>query len=834
MGVPIPYLNKLLRRYPLSDYLPYAAYDPKHQLYVQADGRCGTVFAADPLIGLGDQAIAKFTNLFELDLPPGSTIQIALHGAPVIEPWLEEYVRLRQQAPPVFQRLAERTRSHFHGHRHCFLPTSGLPLRDLTCYFSVTIPLSGLQPHGLPIETIAEKCAGIEQLLKSCGFQPERLAPPALLRLLHVLLNPGHAWDELPEGSYDPYRPLAEQAIRYDTVIRAMPKHLELDGLCVKSLSVQQFPERWHGSLNRELIGSMHRVFDQVTVPFWLSLNTLRLDPSAARSEIRTKHVLLTNQAHSGLLNLIPILKRKKEHYDAMVNALADGRAPIGAYMHLLLWSRTPEDAEKHTQAVRALYRSLDWLIQEDYYINLPLLLFSLPMGLPNDLPLLRNKLRRLKTLHTGVAPHLAPVVGDWKGCGRPVMLLVSRCGQLMRFDPFSNPVGNYNICVAAKSGSGKSFFTNELIRGYLGIGARIWMIDAGRSYVKLCEQVGGQYIEFGKRHHEFCLNPLASVVERDADEITMLKIIFAQMASPSRPLSDLELSWIEEAIKRVLDERGTQGTPTDVAAVLLEKADQRQRDLGQMLYPYTLHGQYGRLFHPSSMTPEGDRDLRFENPFVVLELDGLDTMPEVRSVILLQLLFAIQAAMYGGPRDQPKLCAMDEAWDLLSQKGNTAEFFEKAVRRVRKYGGAIMTITQGINDYYDKMGQTGAALLENSDFLVLLQQKPESIESLKDRKRLVFSEYEFKLLNSLHMMAKEYSEAYLYTPLGRAIGRLCVDRYTQLYYTTKPDELARIAALTSQGLSTEEAILRILEEEEAPRSPAAPERGGAAPRGAA
>ncbi|MEW6542471.1 MAG: type IV secretion system protein TraC [Nitrospirota bacterium] len=820
MAVPIYQTNKILQRYPLSEYLPYQAYDPVHNLFIQADGRCGVVLSSEPLTGFNDQVLAKFTNLFELDLPAGSTIQFAIHGSPAIRPWLDDYVKLREQASPVLAKLADRTRDFFFERRARLLPTSGLPLRDVTCYISVTIPLAGMQPHGLKLEAIAEKCSGIEQLLKSCGFSVQRLEPSTLLHLLHGLMNPAHAWNELPEHAYDPLRSLSDQAVRYDTVTRLTPKYLEMDGLYVKSLSIQQFPERWHGSMNRELIGSLHRIFDQVTVPFWISLNTLRLDPSTTQGEIRKKHLLITNQSYSGLLNVVPQLKRKKEHYDAMVSAMADGRAPIGAYFHILLWNKTPEEAEKNTQGLSALYRSLDWLVQEDHYIGLPMFLFSLPMGLPNDVTMLRDKLRRMKTLHTGVVPHLAPVVSDWKGIGRPVVLLVSRCGQLMNFDPFMNPSGNYNICVAAKSGSGKSFFTNEMIRGYLGLNARIWMIDAGRSYVKLCEQVGGQYIEFGKRHHEFCLNPLSSVVERDADEMAMLKAIFAQMASPSRALTDLEMSWIEEALNQVLDESGQQGTPTDVSNVLLNKSDQRQRDLGQMLYPYTIHGQYGRLFNRADMTPEDDRDLRFDNPFVVLELDGLDTMLEVRSVILLQLLFAIQGAMYGGQKDQPKICAMDEAWDLLSQGGNTATFFEKSVRRVRKYGGAIMTITQGINDYYDKMGQTGAALIENSDFLVLLQQKPESVESIKERKRLVFSEYEFKLLNSLHMINKEYSELYLYTPIGRSIARLCVDRYTQLYYTTKPDELARIAAFTGSGLSTEDAIVKILEEERAQAAP--------------
>lgn len=820
MPVPVTLTNRLLRRYPLSEYLIYRAYDPEHQLYWLADGRCGTVFACDPLLGLGEQSLSKLTNLFEMDLPAGSTIQVALHASPVIDSWLSAYTGLRKTADPLLQRLAERTTSFYRERRKALMPSSGLPPRDVTCYISVTMPLAGEQPNGVSAAYIQEKCAGIGQLLKSIGLYGERLSPVGLLRLLHQLLNPSHRLDEAPT-TYDPLRTLADQAIRYDTVTRLHPQYLEIDGRFIKSLSVQQFPEQWHGGRNRELIGSLTRIFDQITVPFWLNLNTVRLDGSSTLSGIRKKHLLITNQSFGGLMNVVPQLKRKKEHYDAMVSALADGRQPIGLFMQMLLWCESPELVEKQTQAVQALYRGLDWLIQQDQYIGLPMLLSALPMGLSNDVVAMRDKIRRLKTVHTGVVPHLCPVVGDWKGVGRPVVLLASRSGQLMNLDVFSNPSGNYNICVAAKSGSGKSFFANELIRSYLGLGARIWMIDAGNSYKKLCEQVRGQYIEFGRRHHEFCLNPIASVVERDTDEMAMLKAIFAQMASPSRPLDDLQMAWMEQALNRVLDAQGKEGTPTDVAKVLLESEDGRQRDLGQMLYPYTAKGNYGRLFNRAALTPEEDRDLSFDNPFVVLELDGLDTMPEVRSVILLELLFSIQGAMYTEAKDRPKICGMDEAWDLLSQGGNTATFFDKSVRRVRKYGGSILTITQGVNDYYDKMGETGRSLLENSDFVVLLQQKAESVEAIKEKKRLILSDYEFGLINGLHKMEGEYSELYIYTPIGRSIARLVTDRYTQLYYSTTPTELSRIATLQEGGLSTEEAIVRMIDEEQRARSQA-------------
>ena len=143
----------------------------------------------------------------------------------------------------------------------------------------------------------------------------------------------------------------------------------------------------------------------------------------------------------------------------------------------------------------------------------------------------------------------------------------------------------------------------------------------------------------------------------------------------------------------------------------------------------------------------------------------------------------------------------------------NVSAFFNKAVRRVRKYNGSTLPITQGVNDFYDVLGSTGKALVENSDFVILLQQKAESLMSLKKNQRLILSEYEFDLLQSVHR-GDGYSEMMFLGPTGRGIGRLSVPRETQLTYSTNAVELKKIEVLKSSGMTTEEAIAKIVEDE--------------------
>jgi conjugal transfer ATP-binding protein TraC len=109
------------------------------------------------------------------------------------------------------------------------------------------------------------------------------------------------------------------------------------------------------------------------------------------------------------------------------------------------------------------------------------------------------------------------------------------------------------------------------------------------------------------------------------------------------------------------------------------------------------------------------------------------------------------------------------------------------------------------------------------------MMQKPESIEALRASKRVMLSEFEYQLLNSVERRGSEYSELFVNTPVGRGIGRLVVDRYSQLLYTTNADELSRIEAVKrARGGTTLDAIAWLVEQE----TPAAVQVAPAAPAG--
>ena len=285
-------------------------------------------------------------------------------------------------------------------------------------------------------------------------------------------------------------------------------------------------------------------------------------------------------------------------------------------------------------------------------------------------------------------------------------------------------------------------------------------------------------------------------------EEEDSLVCLIAAMAS-ARGLLD---EWQMAALKRVMGEiwRSKRGAMTidDIAARCLGDSDRRLRDIGEQLHAFTALGNYGRYF-------TGENTVDFKNRFTVLELDELQGRKHLRQIVLLQLIYRISREVYSGVRSRLKLVIVDEAWDLLKE-GEVSVFIEHAYRKFRKYGGSIAIATQSINDLYEN--ETGRAIAENSANMFLLGQTDEAIESVKRSGRLSLGEGGYDLLKSVHTVAGAYSEIFVRSNAGCGIGRLIVDEFRKLLYSTDPGDVNAITALTNGGLSVSGAIDTLLE----------------------
>ncbi|MBA4162552.1 MAG: type-IV secretion system protein TraC, partial [Novosphingobium sp.] len=279
-----------------------------------------------------------------------------------------------------------------------------------------------------------------------------------------------------------------------------------------------------------------------------------------------------------------------------------------------------------------------------------------------------------------------------------------------------------------------------------------------------------------------------------------MVKAIVGQMARHSARLTDTERGLIDRAVNLVWSEHQSSASVTKVGACLAAMENETAADLATSLGPFTAGGTYARFF-------EGQASLDLEADFTVFEMSDLATREELRSVVLSAIMFMTSQAMTRSARSVRKLLLIDEAWSML-KGGSMGEFVETYARTCRKYGGALATATQSLNDYYKSDGATAA--LENSDWMLILQQKPETIADFKASKRLDMDERTETLIRSLKRSGSAYSEVFIKGPETEAIGRLVLDDYSATLFSSSPATFAAIDAEMARGHQLADAIERI------------------------
>jgi conjugal transfer ATP-binding protein TraC len=202
---------------------------------------------------------------------------------------------------------------------------------------------------------------------------------------------------------------------------------------------------------------------------------------------------------------------------------------------------------------------------------------------------------------------------------------------------------------------------------------------------------------------------------------------------------------------------------------------------------------------------------VNFDSNFILLEMDHLSSKPELRAVVLMLLMYLIAQNIYMGRKDSPKLCLLDEAWDLM-RSGATSKFIEGLYRKVAKHGGAVVTATQSVDDYYGS--ETAEAALKNADWMFLLQQKEESIEQIAKSGKLILDDAMKRELRSVRRVGNQYSEIFIKaTDYPPSVGRLFADPYSLLLSSTSPSEVQALEDLQAQGMSVDEAIQHMLKQ---------------------
>jgi conjugal transfer ATP-binding protein TraC len=850
---PISQPSRSKQHVSFSQLLPYIAWIEAQRLFVLEGDEPGVTeglgFAIEmwPQTGASEEVANLLVTIFN-QLPVGTCIQWLLLGSPLIEDYLTDYVDRRPdpasaETPEeaekriLYRSLAQRQAGYFSNGAHTSL-ISHQPylLRDFRLVMTVVIPSSTFDDPVLLKQIVSIREMVITTLKTYHQFMRE-WTPEDLINWCAVLLNEqdSFAKRDTPWINYDEDRPIKEQIVHPNTLIRTHEDGLFFglpqrgDEFVAKCMTVRSYPKKYTLHAMGNLIGDYLQPTIAYNCPFLIVCGIEVQDFQKTREVTQIKSARATQKAGSPMARFLPDLAKQKMDWDIAQEAFSEGNGTVKMYHQIVLFDR-PDQIAKSAQNAQGVFRKAGFELVEDTYMQVQAFLSALPLSLTPSLARDITTAQRMVTKTAINAVNLAPLLGEWHGVGHTIVPLAGRRGQIMFIDLFGNVTGNYNAVVCGKSGAGKSVLLNLFTLSYLGVGARVWIIDIGRSFAKLCDQVGGQYIEMSKAAN-IRLNPFSMVVDIDED-IEMLTALFCHMCSPSAPLSDHLKSVLKAHLTDIWYTHGRAATVDHVQSSLvnncemggpnplqndpewLEKirnmsyeerrnyCDPRVRDLGMSLFPYTSVGNFGKYF-------QGEANIDFNNTLVVLELEELAQITELRTIIMFLVMYKITQAMYLMPRNQPKLCIIDEAWQLLAG-GASGDFVESGYRRARKYNGAFLTATQSMQDY--DISIASKAALTNADWIFLLGQKPESIQALIEHKKIMVDDYMRKLLHSVHTEQGHFSEVFISAgDMGQGIGRIMLDPYSLLMASSRADDFAAVKHYREAGYSLPQALEAVL-----------------------
>lgn len=813
-----------------ASWLPYSAWLSAEQLFVNREG-LGFILEIMPQSGADDRMAEVLLSLYAT-CPPDTGIQFHLFASPHLRQTLRRYANLRVEdadqaekakrwGRPVrnenlYRRLARQRVGHLlQGAQHSLTAGFHYTVRDFRLLMSVTYP--GQADNLNQREAAVALRESMASTLRSASL-PNRVGHAAdLINWCAVFTNGDRMFQvDAPDLHYDDGREIRDQIVDFDTIQDARPQGLILckEGLPnvleARFYSVKSFPERFALWQMGSLIGDLMQPALQYTTPFLLTVGVQILDPNTIRSTVTANHVRATQNAGSKMANVMPDVQKKLQDWSAAAQSLDTGGSLVSLYHQLALFS-PPEQAAAAHEAAQAIWRGRGFQLNSDVYLHRQALLASLPMTLTPRFHKDLAKMRRVSRKTLANAVHLAPLIGEWRGTRTPALVFGGRRGQLMTLDLFDNDLGNYNAAIIGAPGSGKSVLMNELAWSYRAIGAKVWMIDLGRSFEKLCHKAQGAYLEFRPDVH-ICLNPFSRITDI-AEDIDMLVPGIAKMASMQHTLDEVQYKAISAMILALFRTHGNDLTITALRDAFktgtIEELglvnDQRIKDLAVMLNPYSRGGQYERFF-------EGPNSVDFDNDFIVIENEELKRRPDLHAVVNILLLHQITGEMYL-TRNRRKLLFIDELKQQLGDIGADdpikAAVVEEAARRARKYGGALITATQSADDYFGSAQMEAA--LACSDWMFLLRQKSESLEMLDRKGRLSMDEPKKRLLQSLRTEPGAFSEIYISSPMGEGVARAILDPATHLLFSNKLEDNAPLDELRAQGLSIDEAIQALL-----------------------
>jgi conjugation system TraG family ATPase len=394
--------------------------------------------------------------------------------------------------------------------------------------------------------------------------------------------------------------------------------------------------------------------------------------------------------------------------------------------------------------------------------------------------------------------------------------------GSPVRIDLSDEPMENHlihnrNKIIIGGSGSGKSFFTNHLLRQYVENGnCHVVLLDVGRSYElltryldeRLQEQGGAKLIEFTSKN-PISFNPFVTDGEPDLERRqTILSVIYTIY---KENLTEMEKDVIAHSITEFFRTEGLERSFNGylrfckgyIPTLIQEKSlEFNSFEYFFILSKYYQGGEYDYLLNKPMQTDEF-----FSCPFLVFELDNIKDHPVIFPVatLIIMDIFLQKMRRLKGVR---KVICIEEAWKAIAtpQMAGYVKYFFKTIR---KFFGEAMVVTQEVDDVISSP-IVRDAIINNADTRILLdmnkfKNKFDQISSFLGLTR--FQQEQILSINKNLPADRKFKEVFISLGEYSRVFALEVSRAEYYCYTTEQKEKETIL----KKLDGETTLLDIL-----------------------
>jgi conjugation system TraG family ATPase len=491
----------------------------------------------------------------------------------------------------------------------------------------------------------------------------------------------------------------------------------------------------------------------------------------------------------------------KEATNDFLNEAIGEQRLPVKAHFNVLVWTDEKDSLKDLRNMVSSALAQMDAVAKHEvdgapqiFWAGIPGNAADFPMN--DTFDTFAEQASCFLNLESNYRSSLSPVgvrLGD-RLTGKPVHVDISD-------EPIKKGLTtNRNKFILGPSGSGKSFFTNHMVRSYYEQGTHVVLVDVGHSYKGLCDMVHGYYFTYSEtnpiKFNPFYIDGVLDTEKKESIKTLLLALWKKDNETFNRSeyvaLSNALQLYYETNKQFACFDSFYEFLKEDFVSVLqTDKVKEKDFDVSNFLYvlrPYYKGGEFDYLLNATE-----NLDL-LNQRFIVFELDNIKDHPILFPVVTLIIMevFISKMRKLKGIR---KMILIEEAWKAIAKEG-MAEYIKYLFKTVRKFYGEAIVVTQEVEDIISSP-VVKQAIINNSDCKILLDQSKYQNKFDQIQELLGLTEKEKALVLSINKAndpTKKYKEVFI--SLGGILSRVYrteVSLEEYLAYTTEETEKMKV-----------------------------------------